>query len=82
MTRNILFSALVGTTTLLAACATQDEPQIESVDQGSNVHLKGGANAEPRFVDNGLTLTASGDLSGLGEEDIVVNLSAIGNPSR
>jgi hypothetical protein len=80
MTRNILFSALVGTTTLLA-CATQDEPRIESVDQGSNVHLKGGANAEPSFLDNGLTLTASGGLSGLGEEDIVVKLSAIGNPT-
>lgn len=81
MTRNFLFSVLVGTTTLLAACATQDEPQVASVDQGSSVHLKGGANAEPSFTDNGLTLTANGDLAGLGESDIVITLSATGTPT-
>jgi hypothetical protein len=44
----------------------------------ANVHLKGGANAEPAFTDNGLTLTASGELAGLGNGDVLVTLSATG----
>ena len=35
---------------------------------GGNVHLKGGANAEPSFIDGGLILTATGALSGLTKE--------------
>ena len=46
----------------------------------ANVHLKGGANAEPIFTDNGLTLSATGALAGLGNEDLTVTLSATGNP--
>jgi hypothetical protein len=42
----------------------------------SSVHLKGGANAKPSFVDNGLRLTESGALSGLGAGNVSVNLSA------
>jgi hypothetical protein len=33
------------------------------------------------FTDNGLTLTAAGALAGLGNEDILVTLSAKGNPT-
>jgi hypothetical protein len=33
------------------------------------------------FNDNGLTLTASGKLTGLGNEDLVVNVTATGTPS-
>jgi hypothetical protein len=40
------------------------------------VHLTGGKNAEQTFTDNGLTLTAAGDLTGLGNGDVLVNLSA------
>jgi hypothetical protein len=47
----------------------------------ANVHLKGGANAEPSFTDNGLTLSASGALAGLGNADINVTLTATGNPT-
>jgi hypothetical protein len=47
----------------------------------SSVHLKGGSNAAPTFTDNGLTLSASGSLSGLGNGDIVVDLTASGNPT-
>lgn len=43
---------------------------------GQNVHLKGGANAEPTFTDMGLTLNAAGSLAGLGNDDVVVTLSA------
>ncbi len=42
----------------------------------SSVHLKGGANAEPAFTDDGLTLTASGELAGLGFGDVLVTLEA------
>jgi hypothetical protein len=42
----------------------------------SSVHLKGGANAEPSFSDNGLSLAASGELSGLGNGDVLVTLTA------
>ncbi len=42
----------------------------------SSVHLKGGANAETLFTDNGLTLSTSGELSGLGNGDVLVTLSA------
>ncbi len=47
----------------------------------SNVHLKGGPNAEPSFTDNGLTLTAAGNLAGLGNGDVRVTLNATANPT-
>jgi hypothetical protein len=43
---------------------------------GASVHLKGGANAEPNFIDQGLTLNAAGSLAGLGNEDVLVTLTA------
>src|SRR6266508_4937099 len=42
----------------------------------SSVHLKGGRNAEPSFTDGGLFLSAAGDLSGLGNGDVLVTLTA------
>lgn len=45
----------------------------------ASVHLKGGAKAEPTFIDNGLSLTANGALTGLGNGDIQVTLLASGN---
>lgn len=47
----------------------------------SSVHLKGGKNAVPSFTDNGLTLTVAGELSGLGNEDVLITLAATGNPT-
>jgi hypothetical protein len=52
-----------------------------SVALGASVHLKGGANAEPTFTDNGLTLAVAGELAGLGNEDVLVTLSATGSPT-
>ena len=43
---------------------------------GSSVHLKYGANSEPNFVDKGLTLNAAASLAGLGNQDVLVTLSA------
>jgi hypothetical protein len=45
----------------------------------SSVHLKGGKNAEPTFTDGGLTLNAAGELSGLGNADVLVTLTARAN---
>ncbi len=52
---------------------------IASVALASSVHLKGGKNATPSFVDDGLSLSASGALSGLGGGDVVITLTATGN---
>ena len=69
MRRSISFGIAVATLALAGAVAA------------ANVHLKGGANAKPSFRDNGLTLTAAGELSGLGNEDVVITLDANGNPT-
>jgi hypothetical protein len=42
----------------------------------ADVHLKGGKNAEPIFIDHGLKLEAQGELSGLGGGDVLVNMTA------
>jgi hypothetical protein len=47
----------------------------------SNVHLKGGPTAQPSFTDNGLTLSTSGALTGLGNQDLAITLTATGNPT-
>lgn len=41
-----------------------------------NVHLKGGANAEPAFIDQGLTLNTAASLAGLGNGDVLITLTA------
>jgi hypothetical protein len=45
-----------------------------------NVHLKP-PNSTPTFNDKGVTLEASGTLAGLGNGDILVTLTATGNPT-
>jgi hypothetical protein len=47
-----------------------------TVTFAASVHLKGGANAEPAFQDLGLTLNTAASLAGLGNEDVLVTLSA------
>jgi hypothetical protein len=44
----------------------------------ASVHFKGGS---PTFIDNGLTLTATGQLAGLGNGDVMITLTATGTPS-
>lgn len=43
----------------------------------ASVHLKGGKNAKPAFYDGGLWLNASGELAGLGYEDIFISIVAM-----
>ncbi len=45
----------------------------------ASVHLKGGANSEPSFFDGGLQLATEGALAGLGNEDLLVTLTATAN---
>jgi hypothetical protein len=44
----------------------------------SSVHFKKGS---PKFTDNGVTLTASGSLAGLGNGDVLITLTATGDPT-
>src|SRR5262252_2459772 len=44
----------------------------------ASVHFKP---KSPTFTDNGLTLTAAGDLAGLGNGDIMVTLSTTATPT-
>ena len=45
------------------------------------MHLKGGKKAEPTFYDDGLFLSVSGALAGLGNEDVLITLQARGMPT-
>lgn len=65
----------------IAALALAIFGATATVAVAASVHLKGGKNAEPAFTDNGLTLTASGALAGLGNEDVLITLTATGNPT-
>jgi hypothetical protein len=53
---------------------------LAGVASASNVHFEA-PSSQPSFTDNGLTLNASGVLAGLGNQDILVTLSASGNPT-
>jgi hypothetical protein len=46
---------------------------------GQSVHLKGGSNSEPAFRDQGLFLNSAASLAGLGNDDVLVTLSATAN---
>jgi membrane-associated protease RseP (regulator of RpoE activity) len=49
---------------------------VTTVIYAASVHLKGGANAQPAFVDRGLTLNTAASLAGLGNGDVLVTLTA------
>ena len=53
---------------------------VAQAASAASVHLKGGRNVEPTFVDNGLTLAASAEIAGLGNGDVLVTIAATGNP--
>jgi hypothetical protein len=53
---------------------------LAGVASASNVHFKP-PSSQPSFTDKGVTLNASGVLAGLGNADILVTLSATGNPT-
>ena len=52
---------------------------LASPAQAARVHFKG--KGGPTFTDQGLTLSASGALAGLGNEDVLITLTATGTPS-
>jgi hypothetical protein len=49
-----------------------------AVASAANVHFKGG---NPTFTDNGLTLSSTGQLAGLGNQDVTITLTAQGTPT-
>jgi hypothetical protein len=51
---------------------------IATVAYAASVHFKP---KSPKFTDNGLTLTGSGDLAGLGNGDLLSTLSATATPT-
>jgi hypothetical protein len=51
---------------------------LATVAYAASVHFKP---KSPTFTDNGLTLTASGDLAGLGNGDLLITLSATATPT-
>jgi hypothetical protein len=51
---------------------------IGSAAMASSVHFKG--KSGPTFTDNGLTLTAAGSLTGLGNGDVTVTIDVSGQP--
>jgi hypothetical protein len=69
--RRFLTLPLVGAVVLTALL-------FGTVALAANVHFKGG---NPTFTDNGLTLTSSGSLAGLGNQDLQITLSATGTPT-
>lgn len=54
---------------------------VASQVAAESVHLKGGANSEPSFIDQGIRLAAGGALSGLGNGDVFITLTAQANVS-
>lgn len=65
-------------TGLMAVAAAVVIMLSASAAGAANVHFKKGS---PTFTDNGLTLTSSGQLAGLGNEDVEITLTAMGTPS-
>lgn len=73
-----IFLPLLGLA-VAVACADHPTAPADLRINASSVHQKGGANAAVSFSDRGLTLTVSGALSGLGNGDVLVTLSATAN---
>jgi hypothetical protein len=67
---------LLRTRLLITMCITI----TTAVAFAQNVHLKP-PKSNPSFTDNGLTLTATGALAGLGFGDVDITLTATGNPT-
>lgn len=67
--RRLAFAAIATLMTLVLGASTA---------LAANVHFKHGS---PDFTDNGVTLTASGALAGLGNGDVVISVSATGTPT-
>jgi len=71
---------MVRITAALTAAFTAVALLFGTAAYAQNVHFKP-PNRNPSFVDNGLTLTAVGNLAGLGNEDLAVTLTATGSPT-
>jgi len=69
----------------MGAAGSYARPSVAPLVEGleprfllSSIHFKGGPKAGPTFRDLGLVLQASGALSGLGNEDVLITLTVEG----
>jgi hypothetical protein len=80
-----LFASFLVSSAAIGGCAAdfdgdQPEAPVLGLEPQGSPHLKGGKNARPTFEDLGLALRAAASISGLGNGDVVVDLSAVGQP--
>ncbi len=66
---------LIATLTMVAMVAL-----TISTASAASVHFKGGK-GNPSFTDQGLVLSSTGALAGLGNQDVLITLTATGTPS-
>lgn len=69
--RSFMKHAAIGLVVMLAVVFT-------AVASAANVHFKKPA---PQFTDQGVVLNAAGALTGLGNQDVLITLSATANPT-
>lgn len=84
MSHSLLAHLAVAASLVVAACSdgSPTDPRLAAVAPSlSSAHLKGGPSAKPGFTDLGLRLAAAAAVSGLGNVDLVANLTATGNPT-
>lgn len=80
-----LLSSLLVSSAAISGCASEfdgDEPAppVVGLDPQGNPHLKGGKTSKPAFEDLGLMLKGSAAVAGLGNYDVDISLSAVGQP--
>ena len=64
---------------IVLVCVLASLLLLASVASAANIHFK--SKSGPSFTDNGLTLSVGGTLTGLGNGDVLISLSATGNPT-
>ena len=69
----------IGIAMLLVGCVPASPELGEDITD--LLHLKGGQNSAPSFVDQGTQLLATGEFSGVGNKDLTIELFAIGMPT-
>lgn len=80
-----LLSCLLVSSAAISGCASEfdgDEaaPPVVGIDPQGSPHLKGGKSSKPTFEDLGLMLRGGAAISGLGNYDVDISLSAVGQP--
>jgi hypothetical protein len=80
-----LFACLLASSAAISGCAADfdgDEPEapVVGIEPQGSPHLKGGKRSAPSFEDLGLVLKGGAAVSGLGNYDVDISMSAVGQP--